>query len=345
MRNATAGLTKDSIQRWASHIQKQSFVLNDVYKPQPVKQLHDFFERILNHQNHLIETVSQSSSSSSPSTQNAWYWGSHFLYNTQLNKTLGTDGYDNYQAPVVEDSQVFSRRLWTRGSLRFHRFPLSESPLKCCEKINSIKHIQENLFLQVERKICDESSSKLLLTEMRGFVYTNQKHKPEMIKSRIYNNNNNNNNNNNSSSSQNIDTPVPSFRLSPRDLLYYSQLTNNLHKIHLDPVYCRHFEGLPDVLVHGPLQVSLLLYYFAKLHPLIVPQSFTYRTYEPCYAQEELGIVVSEKLGGEGGEGGYYMQGEGKTDKVFELTLLNVKDYRIYMQGSYKGTLQAQVKL
>lgn len=40
------------------------------------------------------------------------------LFNNQLNTKLGSDGYDNYQAPVNEQGeQLYLRRMWARGEL------------------------------------------------------------------------------------------------------------------------------------------------------------------------------------------------------------------------------------
>jgi 3-methylfumaryl-CoA hydratase len=42
-------------------------------------------------------------------------------------------------------------------------------------------------------------------------------------------------------------------------LFRYSALTFNAHRIHYDLDYCRKEEGYPGIIVHGPLQTTLLL--------------------------------------------------------------------------------------
>ncbi|KAI1116036.1 hypothetical protein F5Y14DRAFT_99074 [Nemania sp. NC0429] len=48
-------------------------------------------------------------------------------------------------------------------------------------------------------------------------------------------------------------TPTPAL------LFHYSALTYNAHRIHLDRSYCREVDGHPDLLVHGPLTLTLML--------------------------------------------------------------------------------------
>ena len=49
------------------------------------------------------------------------------------------------------------------------------------------------------------------------------------------------------------------LHLTPSDLFRYSALTYNAHQIHLDVNKCREHEGFPGLVVHGPLNISLLL--------------------------------------------------------------------------------------
>ncbi|KAJ9143431.1 Mesaconyl-C(4)-CoA hydratase [Pleurostoma richardsiae] len=45
---------------------------------------------------------------------------------------------------------------------------------------------------------------------------------------------------------------------NPKLLFRYSSLTFNTHAIHLDPEYCKLVEGLPGLVVHGPLTLTFL---------------------------------------------------------------------------------------
>src|SRR5699024_8181354 len=46
---------------------------------------------------------------------------------------------------------------------------------------------------------------------------------------------------------------------SPLLLFRYSALTFNGHRIHYDVDYCRDEEGYPGLVVHGPMQATMLL--------------------------------------------------------------------------------------
>ena len=46
--------------------------------------------------------------------------------------------------------------------------------------------------------------------------------------------------------------------VSPTLLFRYSALTYNAHRIHYDRDFCRDVEGYPGLLVHGPLQATLM---------------------------------------------------------------------------------------
>ena len=67
-----------------------------------------------------------------PTVNKSWFQGFHFLFNNQLNTKLGSDGYDNYQAPVNEQGeQLYLRRMWARGELEFVSTPPLNSPIDC----------------------------------------------------------------------------------------------------------------------------------------------------------------------------------------------------------------------
>jgi 3-methylfumaryl-CoA hydratase len=70
-------------------------------------------------------------------------------------------------------------------------------------------------------------------------------------------------------------TPVLLFR--------YSALTFNGHRIHYDHPYATGVEGYPGLLVHGPLQATLLLNLAASLGGR-APRNFSYRATAPLVA-------------------------------------------------------------
>jgi hydroxyacyl-ACP dehydratase HTD2-like protein with hotdog domain len=55
------------------------------------------------------------------------------------------------------------------------------------------------------------------------------------------------------------DKPAHRLQLKNAELFRYSALTFNGHAIHLDPEWCREREGHASTVVHGPLNLTLLL--------------------------------------------------------------------------------------
>jgi 3-methylfumaryl-CoA hydratase len=69
---------------------------------------------------------------------------------------------------------------------------------------------------------------------------------------------------------------------SPPLLFRYSALTFNAHRIHYDAPYVTQVEGYPGLVVHGPLQASLLLRFAARLYGA-PPIAFTFRGQSPAF--------------------------------------------------------------
>ncbi len=69
--------------------------------------------------------------------------------------------------------------------------------------------------------------------------------------------------------------------ISPLMLFRYSALTFNGHRIHYDYPYARDVEHYPGLVIHGPLQATLLLNIAARFFGRS-PQSFTFRGINPA---------------------------------------------------------------
>lgn len=71
-------------------------------------------------------------------------------------------------------------------------------------------------------------------------------------------------------------------------LFRYSALTFNAHRIHYDRAYARDREGYPDLVVQGPLIVTLLLDLAYRNDPRFAPQTVTFKARAPAFVGEEL---------------------------------------------------------
>lgn len=107
--------------------------------------------------------------------------------------------------------------------------------------------------------------------------------------------------------------PTYSFSLTPdRKLLFqFSALTFNAHAIHLDPRYAQEVEGHKDLLVHGPLSLSLMLMAVRAQADKIKQEGgrnvaiteLNYRNLAPLYVGEQLQVCVRMREGALAEEG------------------------------------------
>lgn len=83
------------------------------------------------------------------------------------------------------------------------------------------------------------------------------------------------------------------FNTDTRLLFRYSALTFNAHRIHYDVEYAREAEGYPDLVVHGPLQATLLMNHAARTQG---QQRFTfsYRGLSPLYVGQPGHLCTGE---------------------------------------------------
>ena len=74
--------------------------------------------------------------------------------------------------------------------------------------------------------------------------------------------------------------------ITPPLLFRYSALTFNAHRIHYDLPYAVQEEGYPALVVHGPLQATLLLHLAAQCCAGRPPDKFEFRSISPLFAND-----------------------------------------------------------
>jgi 3-methylfumaryl-CoA hydratase len=85
--------------------------------------------------------------------------------------------------------------------------------------------------------------------------------------------------------------------VSPTLLFRYSALTFNGHRIHYDLKYAKSEEGYPGLVVHGPLQATLLLHHAAALRGKL-PRSFDYRNESTLFDDAPFWLDATETASG-----------------------------------------------
>lgn len=84
---------------------------------------------------------------------------------------------------------------------------------------------------------------------------------------------------------------------TPTLLFRYSAMTFNGHRFHYDQPYATRVEGYADLVVHGPIQATLLMNLAATLLGR-VPRTFTYRGVSPMTANQVFRVCGRRVDGG-----------------------------------------------
>ena len=197
---------------------------------------------------------------------------------------LGADGHPakNLSLPPVPQP----RRMWAGGELQVHdAFRIGDE----VRRVSTIRDVVckqgqsgELWFVAVDHRY--HTSRGIALSERHDIVYREAaaalpKHPaPDREKA----------------------TPAPSrpvgrsWALVPSSTLLfrYSAITFNGHRIHYDLPYATQAEGYGGLVVHGPLQATLLLN-LAAVHGTGIPATFRYRGVAPAIAGHNLTIAAS----------------------------------------------------
>lgn len=87
------------------------------------------------------------------------------------------------------------------------------------------------------------------------------------------------------------------LQLGPAALFRYSALTFNAHRIHYDLPYATGVEGYAGLVVHGPLQATLLVDHLLRIRPEARLASLQFRGARPLYAGP-VRLNLAEEPGG-----------------------------------------------
>lgn len=74
-------------------------------------------------------------------------------------------------------------------------------------------------------------------------------------------------------------------------MIRYSALTFNTHRVHYDRDWARDAEGLPDLLVHGPLMRLLLLDFAIRSAGGLEVREFSLRSLAPTFVDTPVTLV------------------------------------------------------
>lgn len=191
---------------------------------------------------------------------------------------LGPDGHPargGFLPPVA-----LPRRMWAGGAFTFH------DDIRVGELVTRDSKIRDVVvkegrtgtlcFVTVDHRIL--SADRLVMEERQDIVYRGEDAPGAAQK-----------------------TPEPALKgansvtvqPSPTLLFRYSALTFNGHRIHYDAPYARNEEGYPGLIVHGPMQATMLAHYAEKLRGT-PPKQFDFRSLSPLFDDSEFSLNAED---------------------------------------------------
>jgi 3-methylfumaryl-CoA hydratase len=201
-----------------------------------------------------------------------WHW--LYFLPMHAQSELGPDGHlrrGGFLPPVP-----LPRRMWAGSRIEFHEpLAIGEAALRR----SSVADVSEKqgrsgalVFVKVRHEISHENvgtGSRAAITEEHDIVYRDLPPPGEAAAGGVAAPTD-------AQFERAIDpTPVLLFR--------YSALTFNPHRIHYDLKYCREEESYPGLVVHGPLQATLLLDLLHRAHPQARLRRFEFRALRPLF--------------------------------------------------------------
>ena len=212
-----------------------------------------------------------------PQTGDAIPLSSHWLYflETAPNSELSHDGHPKrggFLPPVS-----LPRRMWAGGRIDFRAPVRVGDAIRRDSEILSVEAKSGNsgnlVFVTVRHTV--STNGTIAIVEEHDIVYRDAAKKGEAPP---------------------VGKPAPQTAMWRREvetnqgvLFRYSALIFNAHRIHYDIDYCRDVEGYPGLIVHGPLQTTLLLDLCRRHDPRPV-RTLDYRATHPVFHQEKFSV-------------------------------------------------------
>ena len=210
-----------------------------------------------------------------------WHWAA--FHPSAPMEDLGTDGHVKLGTGFLPDFGL-PRRMWAGGSLRFHAPLHLGEPLTRHSQITSVteKHGKTGPMVLVTVTHHIEGNSGTAIEETQNIVYL---HIPSSFRP-----------------PETVPAPeTPDFdetvEMDPRRLFRYSAATFNGHRIHYDRDYTTSVERYPGLVVHGPLQATLLIE-AATRHWGRSPDRFRYRGVYPMFDTHDLRVIGTRESAG-----------------------------------------------
>jgi len=180
---------------------------------------------------------------------------------------LGTDGHP--MEGTFLPPMTFASRMWAGGSLRFYgAFIVGDKVQRVSRILNITEKVGRSGSLCFITLNHDYFTARgLMLSERQDLVFRSRQALVSNLKRTV---------------TQPLPDKQQTIEATPILLARYSAVTGNAHRIHYDRDYCCNQELYPGLLVHGPLQATLLLQLSLAINTM-PPSSFDFRATAPLF--------------------------------------------------------------
>ncbi|WP_269502706.1 MaoC family dehydratase N-terminal domain-containing protein [Burkholderia sp. IMCC1007] len=204
-----------------------------------------------------------------------WHW--LYFLSGEPPAALGREGHPargGFLPPVT-----LPNRMWAGGQLEFHASAPLDARVEKRSTVVAVDHKQgrsgELVFVKVLHELLHEGNK--VLSEFHDIVYKGATAP--------------------GSAAADVKMPVAqhSRKIKPDStmLFRYSALTFNGHRIHYDADYCRDVEGYSNLVIHGPLNATLLAAFAQEVGGRPVKE-FRYRGLKPSILGNELTLNAAK---------------------------------------------------
>ncbi len=207
-----------------------------------------------------------------------WHWCAFPI--SAANEDLKADGH--LRSTGILPPVHLPRRMWAGGALRFHKTLHVGERLEQRSRVRTVTEKMGKtgpmVLVALDHEIWGEDG--LAIEETQNIVYLEI---PDSY---------------NPPAKQPLPQPTTEQIETPETLLFrYSAITFNAHRIHYDLPYAQEVEKYPGLVVHGPLQASLLMRAAIK-HMRRAPTTFEFRGVHPMFSGSRCDIALSESKEG-----------------------------------------------
>lgn len=205
-----------------------------------------------------------------------WHW-LYFLQGLPPSE-LGRDSHPargGFLPPVP-----LSNRMWAGGLLEFSQQLQLGARVRKRSSVVSVNHKQgrtgDLVFVTVRHEV--DQDGRPALEELHDIVFKDPSPSTTFASA--------------ADPSHPIPTHVEQFTPDSTMLFRYSALTFNGHRIHYDHDYCREVEGYPNLVIHGPLNATLLAMLAQRVAGKPI-RRFKYRGLRPALLGQTLSLEAT----------------------------------------------------